>query len=219
MERLRNRNKSGVRRGMRRYAARKNRSTLRGKYYLSNDIMRAKIEVYDQLYIPNGTSAVQFAVTGNTYRAVYDLLAASTSWTDQVGLYARYKITGLQVVASCCSSPDTIDGSFATGAPTISLAFYPNATGQNLGTNPSFNDHKMLLDAHVTTPQTKYWKFPDQYFEGPGYGFGVWSQCSGYLNQIGQLSPCLNLVSNTTANTYFFNVRMTLYVLFSDKNR
>ena len=63
------------------------------------------------------------------------------------------------MVASCCSSPDTIDGSFATGAPTISLAFYPNATGQNLGTNPSFNDHKMLLDAHVTTPQTKYWKF------------------------------------------------------------
>lgn len=219
MEKYRNRNKSGIKRGMKRYVARKNRNMLRGKYTLSNDITRAKIEVYDQIYVFNGTSTAQFVSVGQPYYNISVIFGNSTSFQDQYGLYARYKITGIQFVASCCSSPDNIDGSFNTGAPTMSVAFYPNATSQNLGTNPAFNDHKMLLDAHVTTPQTKYWRFPEQYFEGSGYGFGVWSQCNGYLNQIGQISPCLNQISNATATVYMFNVRITVYVLFSDKNR
>lgn len=219
MEKLKYRNKSGVRRGMKRYAARRNRNVLKGRYYLSNDITRAKIEIYDQLYVFNNTGTVQFVSNGFPYYLIASMLTNSTSFQDLYGLYARYKITGLQIVASCCSSPDTIDGSFNTGAPTVSVAFYPNATAQNLGSNPAYNDHKMLIDAHVTTPQTKYWKFPDQYFEGSGYGFGVWSQTNGYASQIGQISPCLNVNSPATSTVYMFNVRMTLYVLLSDKNR
>lgn len=219
MEKLKYRNKSGVRRGMKRYAARRNRNMLKGRYYLSNDVTRAKIEVYDQLYVGSGTSSMIFIIPNQPYRNIEHILTTSQSFQDLYLIYARYKITGLQIVASCCSSPDTIDGSFTTGAPTASLAFYPNLTSQNAGTNPAYNDHKMLLDAHVTTPQMKYWKFPEQYFEGSGYGFGIWSQTNGYTNQIGQISPTLNILSNATANTFFFNVRMTLYILFSDKNR
>lgn len=219
MEKLKVRNKSGVRRGMRRYAARRNRSVLKGRYYLSNDIMRAKVEYYDQLYVANTSSTLVYVSTNNAYKTIYEILNSSTSFTDQYLLYARYKLTGLQIVASCCSSSETIDTAFAFGAPTASLAFYPNLTAQNAGSNPSYNDHKMLIDPHVTIPQVKYWKFPDQYFQGSGFGFGIWSQCSGYTNQIGQLSPTLNIASPASGNVSLFNVRVTVYVLFSDKNR
>lgn len=219
MERLRNRNKSVVRRGMKRYAARKNRSSLRGRFYLSNDVMRAKVEVYDQIFVLTSTSSTLFAGAGQQYMNIATILNNSPSFTDQYSLYARYKITGLQIVASCCSSPETIDSAFLTGAPSISIAFYPNLTSQNIGGNPSYNDHKMLADAHVTTPQSKYWKFPEQYFEGSGYGFGIWSQCNGYTNQIGQVSSCLNISATAASTVYMFNIRFTAYVLFSDKNK
>lgn len=219
MERLRNRNKSGVRRGMKRYAARKNRSSLRGRYYLSNDIMRAKVEVYDQVYVANASYQTIFAGANQQYMNIATMLSNSISFTDQYQLWARYKITGLQITASCCSSADTIDAAFSTGAPTVSFAFYPNLTSQNIGGNPSYNDHKMLADPHVTTPQVKYWKFPEQYFEGAGFGFGIWSQCNGFTGQIGQVSACFNINTPATANIYMFNVRFVLYVLFSDKNK
>ena len=78
----------------------------------------------------------------------------------------------------------------------------------------------MIIEPGVSAVQSKYWKFPDNYFEGSGYGFGVWSQTNGFNSQIGQVSVTTNKnPSIAGANVYLFNIRMTLYIMFSDKNR
>ena len=219
MERLRNRNKSGIRRGMKRYVARRNRNILKGKFTLSNDVTRAKIEYYDQLALANGANKLLFGSTNANYMNIAYILQISQSWQDLYGIYSRYKITGISVYCSACSGESELDGAYTIGVPTSSVAFYPNLTTQDIGTNPAFNDHKMTLDPKLTTPQSKYWKFPDQYFEGSGFGFGVWSQTNGYTNQIGQISVTNNLLSNVSIQTYMYNIRIILYVLISDKNR
>lgn len=214
------RSKSGVRKGMKRYARRKSRYTLTGKYYLSNDVTRAQVEYYDQIAIGIGASEVQFATTGNKQLAIVAILSASTSFQDLFPIYARYKITGLSMRCSIGQSVDVICAGIASGPPSCSAAFYPNLTGTNIGANPSYNDHKMIMEPGVSAVQSKYWRFPDQYFEGAGFGFGVWSQTNGYTNQIGQLSITANKTPSTaSASVFLFNVRVTLYLMFSDKNR
>ena len=39
----------------------------------------------------------------------------------------------------------------------------------------SNNDQKLLLDPSLAVPQTKYWKFHDNYFDNGASGFGVWT--------------------------------------------
>jgi len=217
------RNKSGIRKGMKRYARRKARgvtSTLSGRYLLSNDVTRAQIELYDLLVIPSGTSGLVFASNTANYKDIEDILANSTSFQDLFPIYARYKITGLSMRCSVAQDNSYITSKIGSGFPTCSAAFYPNLTNVGIGTNPSFNDHKLILESGVTNVQSKYWKFPDNYFEASGTGFGVWSQCNGYTNQVGQISVAANKIGfGATADCYLFNVRLTLYVMFSDKNR
>ena len=217
------RSKSGVRKGMKRFARRKARgynSSLSGRYLLSNDISRAQIEFYDQIAIATGGNTARFATSSAAYYNIAAILGNSVSFQELFPIYARFKITGLSVRCSIAQSLDVICTNIATGAPSCSLAFYPNLTGTTLGSEPSFNDHKMMIEPGLTSVQTKYWKFPDNYFEGPSYGFGVWSQCNGYASQIGQLSvTCNKTPAPATTSTYLFNTRLTLYVTFSDKNK
>lgn len=217
------RNKSGVRKGMKRYARRKARgvtSSISGRYLLSNDVTRAQVEFYDQIALATGGNSCIFATTSASYYNITAILANSTSFQDLYPIYARYKITGFSVRCSIAHSLDVICTNIATGAPSCSAAFYPNLTSTSLGNTPCFNDHKMMVEPGVTSVQSKFWKFPDNYFDASGTGFGVWSQCNGYTNQVGQVSfTCNKTPAPAVAATYLFNVRLTLYVLLSDKNR
>jgi len=214
------RSKSGVRKGMKRYARRKYRSTLSGRYVLSNDVTRAQVEYYDTLAIANGANTLLFTNPSTTYLGIVTALQNSTSFQDLYPIYARYKICGMSVRCSTAQDTSFITTKIAQGSPSCSAAFYPNLNGTGIGQNPSFNDHKLILEPGLTTVQSKYWKFPDNYFEGNGFGFGVWSQTNGYTNQTGQISVCVNpSISNATADVFLFNIRITLYIMLSDKNR
>ena len=68
----------------------------------------------------------------------------------------------------------------------------------------------------MAVPQTKYWKFRDNYFDNGASGFGVWtSTTSGSGVQTGQLSCTLNIPETASATVALFNVRTTFYVLFA----
>lgn len=126
----------------------------------------------------------------------------------------------MSIRCSAAMDTNTVATKIAQGSPSCSVAFYPNLNGSAIGKNPSYNDHKLILEPGVTTVQSKYWKFPDGYFEGNSFGFGIWSQTNGYTSQTGQVSICVNpTISNTSAVVFLFNIRITLYVMLSDKNR
>ena len=130
------RSKSGVRKGMKRYARRKARAigtSLSGRYLLSNDVTRAQIELYDQLVIANGSNVLVFANTTASYQTFSNYLTNSVSFQDLFPIYARYKITGLSVRCSTSQSLDLISTNIGSGPPSCSLAFYPNITGTGLG--------------------------------------------------------------------------------------
>ena len=80
--------------------------------------------------------------SGGTYVNIYTLLLSSTSFSDNIGFWGRYKIVGINARASAGSSIATLDSAFVNCAPTLSIAFYPQLTSTALGSNPAYNDQK-----------------------------------------------------------------------------
>lgn len=208
-------NKLTVKKGMKRYVARRSRVV---RNNIDPDATMVKCEAYDQISINAGASSPIFLQSGGTYVNIYTLLLSSTSFNDNIGFWGRYKIVGINVRVSAGASIPTLDSAFANCAPTLSLAFYPHLTSTALGSNPAYNDQKLLLDPSLTVPQTKYWKFHDNYFDNGSSGFGVWTntQAGG---QTGQLSCTLNIPVAALSTTALFNVRTTFYIIFSTRNR
>ena len=204
-----------VKKGMKRFVARRSRVV---RNNIDPDSTMVKCEAYDQITINAGAASPIFLQSSNTHVNILTLLQSSTSYQDNIGFWGRYKIVGINVRASAGSSIATLDSAFANCAPTLSLAFYPHLTSTALGSNPAYNDQKLLLDPSLTVPQTKYWKFHDNYFDNGASGFGVWTNTQGGV-QTGQLSCTLNIPVVSLGTTALFNVRTTFYVLFSTRNR
>lgn len=204
-----------VKKGMKRFVARRSRVV---RNNIDPDSTMVKCEAYDQITINAGAASPIFLQSSNTYVNILTLLQSSTSYQDNIGFWGRYKIVGINVRASSGSSVATLDSAFTNCAPTLSLAFYPQLITTALGSNPAYNDQKLLLDPSLTVPQTKYWKFHDNYFDNGASGFGVWTNTQGGV-QTGQLSCTLNIPVAALSTAALFNVRTTFYVLFSTRNR
>lgn len=208
-------NRLTVKKGMKRFVARRSRVV---RNNIDPDATMVKVEAYDQISINAGASSTAFLKSGSEYVNVLTLLQSSISFMDNIGLWGRYKILGMNVRASVGASIATLDSAFANCAPTLSIAFYPQLITTPLGSNPAYNDQKLLLDPSLAVPQTKYWKFHDNYFDNGASGFGVWTNTQGGV-QTGQLSCTLNIPVVALSTTALFNVRTTFYVLFSTRNR
>ena len=208
-------NRLTVKKGMKRFVARRSRVV---RTNIDPDSTMVKVEAYDQITINNGAASPMFLQSGNTHVNILTLLQSSISFMDNIGLWGRYKIVGMNVRASAGASIAALDSAFTNCAPTLSIAFYPQLITTALGSNPAYNDQKLLLDPSLAVPQTKYWKFHDNYFDNGASGFGVWTNTQGGI-QTGQLSCTLNIPVVALSTTALFNVRTTFYVLFSTRNR
>lgn len=208
-------NRLTVKKGMKRYVARRSRVV---RNNIDPDSTMVKVEAYDQITINSGSASPFFIQSGGTHANIYTLLTSSISFNENIVQWGRYKIYGMNVRASAGASIATLDSAFTNCAPTASIAFYPQLTSTALGSNPAYNDQKLLLDPSLAVPQTRYWKFHDNYFDNGSSGFGVWTNTQSG-GQTGQLSCTLNIPVVAVNTTALFNVRTTFYVLFSTRNR
>lgn len=206
--------KNTMRKGMKRYVARRNRVNRP----IDPDASMVKCEAYDQMSINSGALSPIFLQSNNTYVNILTLLQSSTSFQENIAVYGRYKIVGINVRASVGASIATLDSAFTNCAPTLSLAFYPQLISTALGSNPAYNDGKLLLDPSLTVSQTKYWKFHDNYFDNGASGFGVWTSSQSGV-QTGQLSCTLNIPIAALSTAALFNIRTTFYILFATRNK
>lgn len=214
---LRKKYKTSVRKGMKRYVSRKRRAPR--VYSLTGDVMHAKCEDYGNIGQNNGSDVTIWGDTSQSYFPIAAMLQNSPSFTTQVAVYARYKITALSIRLASCCDPALASARYVTGAaPSQAIAFYPNSSGVSLGNSPMFNDRRIMMEVSRSLPLYKTWRFPDNFYDGGGYGLGIWSQCSGYLGQTGQLSVYPTTSSVISATTGLFTYCVTVHVTFSDKN-
>ena len=204
-----------VKKGMKRYVARRSRVM---RNYIDIDASMVKCEAYDQITINSGATAPIFLQSGNTFVNILTLLQSSASFQENIVVYGRYKIVGMNIRGSLGAAISTLDTAFTNCAPTVSLGFYPQLTNTSLGSSPAYNDSKLLLDPSLSVPQSKYWKFHDNYFDNGASGFGVWTNTQIGV-QAGQLSCTLNIPVAASSTTALFNVRTTFYVLFATRNK
>ena len=208
-------NRSTVKKGMKRFVARRSR-VMRNNIDIDSSMV--KCEAYDQITINSGATSPIFLQSGNTFVNLLTLLNLSSSFQENIPIFGRYKIVGINIRASLGAALATLDTAFTNCAPTLSLAFYPQLINTSLGVNPAFNDSKLLLDPSLSVPQIKYWKFNDNYFDNGASGFGVWTNTTSGV-QTGQLSCTLNIPATASSTTALFNVRTTFYILFATRNK
>ena len=197
-------NKLTVKKGMKRYVARRSR-IIRDNIDVDGGMI--KCEAYDQITINSGATSPIFFQSTNTFVNLLTLIQSSSSFQENIPIFGRYKIVGMNIRASLGAAIASLDAAFPKCAPTLILAFYPQLAGTALGVNPAYNDQKLLLDPSLAVPQTKYWKFHDNYFDNGASGFGVWtSTTSGSGVQTGQLPCTLNIPEAASATVALFNV-------------
>lgn len=189
------------------------------RYYRSiknNDTTSVKCELNSGLSIVNTAQHTTFDTGAASYLTISTILNNSVSFQDMTGRYARYKITGiaLRFDSVVLERPSTLPQ-----LPIISCAFYPQTSGSHLADSPMSNDKRAIFNPVVSTSQTKYWRFPENYFSSSNGGYGTWNNMTSYASLPGQISiynP--NLTANATADTRFANLCVTVYTIFSNKN-
>ena len=200
------------RKGMKRFVLRKSRR-------IGSEGIRVKCEDHGALTQNNGTDFSIFADSSQPYFNIVTMLQNSVSFQNQHNLYQRYKIVGVSIRLGPSTDSSYLSGRFPQGyAPPQIFAFYPNFTSQNLGNSVLGNDNSLTFDPAGRMPAYKYWKFPDNYYDAGGYGFGIWSRCAGFINQVGQfaVSPgSPNIISGLTA---LCSYRVAVHIVFSNKN-
>lgn len=183
------------------------------------DTTSVKCEFFNSLIYANAGTQPIFQNTSLSYINVAAVLINSVTFQDMVTRYGRYKITGMSLRFD--ATLDSVGaGNLDNHYPPIGLAFYPQIIGSPLGTAILANDAKAYFGSSITVPQTKYWRFPDQFFDASAGGYGVWNNSSSYSSITGQISLA-SPISNITANaqTILGEVKFVLYVLFSSKNQ
>jgi len=181
-----------------------------------DDTTSVKSEFNTGIYVPNASDVVQFEQPATNFWNIFSILNNSVTFQDMATRYARYKITGMSLRFDSCllSNVTTL-----SQMPIISICFYPQAINTNLGDAPLYNDKKAVFNPAIATPQTKYWRFPDNYFVSSNGGYGTWNDMSSYTNIQGQLSAYNPpLTANASAITRVGILRVTLYTVFSGKN-
>ena len=208
--------------GMRRYIRRKNRNMVTMKKYrttISSDILPIKCEECQTVVIANNQIICSYS-TGNTFRNAAASIANSNSWASYSPLYSRYKITGLALRVSRIGNDVTTIGSGVSVIP-VQFTFYPQYVSTSVANADIVsNDQSFRVDSNVTTIQTRYYKFPDNYFESTGTGFGIWNDISAISTQIGQLSVGNFSIGYTAVgDKVMYQIRIVYYVQLGYKRQ
>lgn len=182
----------------------------------SDDSLRIKAEHYSGIDVLIGTALPTFDATGTGSFNIRSVLLSAPSFTDNASRYGRYRINGMSIrFDSNLITPNTI----LTCLPMPVIAFYPQTASVALGDAPLYNDKKAQFSCCTTTPQTKYWNFPNQFMDSSSGGYGVWNDTAGYSSILGMLGlTCYLGSANATATIRVGTIRITLYITLASRN-
>lgn len=189
----------------------------------NNSFLNMKVEYYDTILFPNGNSVPRFQNSlTNNYLNFALILTNNNGFTSECVSWQRYKIYAASLEFVPCMDLGYARTAFSLAAPGIASCVYVDRTSNDRGTDPRDNDNVLVSYVAIQLPQRKFWKFKDNFLISGGVGVGTWNRTVGHPNQEGQFSVC-NLEdgnSNTSGSAHnTFNVKATLYVTLSTKNR
>lgn len=207
--------------GFSRFKRRRNRGMvpLRRKLTISNDNLMIKCEETQTIVMANGQTQIVYG-SGNTYRNTAASISNSNSWQSYSPLYTRFKIVGLALRSTRIANDAT---AMTTGVACIpvNMTFYPQYVSTAVSqADIVSNDQSFRIDSNVTTIQTKYYKFPDQFFESGSTGFGIWTDVASVAGQTGQVSAGnFSIGFTATTDKLLYQIRLVYYVVLGYKRQ
>ena len=105
---------------MKRYVARRSR-IIRNNIDVDGGLI--KCEAYDQITINRGATSPIFYQSTKTFVNLLTLILSSSSFQENIPIFGRYKIVGMNIRASLGAAISSLDAAFPKCAPTLSLAF------------------------------------------------------------------------------------------------
>lgn len=220
----RNKSNGVFKRAFRRFKARRYYSSFKSKSTLTkqtdNKSLFAKIENYDTILMTNGTSKPVFQAVSQNYLTFKEILTNNNGFQAEYPSWARYKIIGCSIEFVPCMDLAFARANFSLAGPGIACSVYTDRTNSDRGDEPKDNDNVLISYIAVQYPQRKSWKFNDGFIDSSGSGVGTWNKSYSHANQEGQFSVCNLEAGNQITGTHnLFNVKSTLYIMYSTKNK
>lgn len=199
---------------IKRYYKRRNRLAI-SRTLKNSDTTSVKVEYYTNVHVDTAGNLTLGGVSID-YVNMVNVLNTSSSFTDLISRYGRYKINGIQLKFDSCLP---VPNSNLPLLPQPNFAFYPAIIGTSLGAAPLYNDNKFATSCTVTTPQTKYIAFPNNYFTASAGGYGTWNNMNSYTSITGEIcvSGATSIGAPSSAQI-IGALRVTVYVTVSSKN-
>jgi hypothetical protein len=184
----------------------------------SGTYMNCAVERSDSIGIALSEDKMKFS-SGLTYNTVLNLIQSSQSFIDNIGLYVRYKITGLLIsVHRVCAESQTVNlfGATAYSLAPLYVAVYPQLNGTDVLQSPQSKDDCMEISPFDTKTH-KYYSFRETSVTG-AQGLGTWNSSVNYLNQIGQVAIA-DLNGIATKQLIPWIITYKVYMTFNQLNR
>jgi len=184
---------------------------------LTNNVTRLRCEFV--IYIRSTDShGYILNANSNNFNNLGTEIPGTHSWTNLYNLYLRYKIYGMGVrVTPTADHNDIADG--IANVP-INVVFYPTYQSVTVPAGEILaQDDAFRVEPYMTIPQTKYWNFPDNFYQNStGNGLGIWASTSTVTSQPGQISfACHQPFTNFSQSKTLYMARVMLYILLDGR--
>lgn len=171
-----------------------------------------KCEYYDTIkYRELGLGYVftSTSLSTGTFRNIKDIILNSQTYLKFVPLYGKVRINSVKIMVTPVNNLLAVSNNVGS-LPLSAFAFYPNFTSTGVDANATIaHDTVLVFDPAHNYFQTRTWKFPKQFFEGPnGTGYGV-------EFDPGQINSLSGQISVTNITPFIGSPPNTSYVVFN----
>lgn len=157
-------------------------------------------------------------VSGQTYYNLATLLNVSSTFQNAMPLYARVKITAMEIFVTDASSSTTMESVYSPKVlPVCAFNFYVSKSGTAMGDTPLYGDDSLNYHSGIDSKGYKKWDFNKKHVDKSSLSVGQWIDPSVFSTFWGQLSLATYTPSSASTFVRVHNVRIRVTCLFSSR--
>lgn len=193
------------------------------------DMQSVKCTYNDAILLAASSQTYQFAISGQPYSNLTNMIQASTEFASRQTQYSYYMLNGMQVkltrrwIDPIAYGVDGVSAGFTAttyngnGLATIQFNLYPNLTNTVVGAPVQNADSSWEVSPFITTVNSHYQPFPKNFTTGTNSnGLGVWNATNQIANLAGELA-CFNdagAAASDVSSIAMWDVEINFYIAF-----
>jgi len=189
---------------------------------LLSSFKRNTIKIVQNISTVTSSNVLVFTNTGTGFNNISQILSASAPFTDQLGYYSLFRITGVKLDVNRLQS-ENISSVFANGLfPPVFLAFLPMYTSTTPSTNLPESSIAFEVDPLISTRQRVAYTFPPHLTiplstSNVAHMYGMWNALgNNYTTMPGEIAVVTPASTGSALSiAYLYQITISIDVEFA----